>query len=518
MKLNTNGLMKVGLAMMLTLITVQVNAQRIQPEAVTGQMLLSTTRIIVDSTIVRDTVTATIPIFINNMAWGDSLRAFDLRFTFKDGLEYVGIDTVNTLASGANLLLVNGAGGGRNISIANADTLPFTGGGAANQDDLTFRSDTLIKIQVRALDAGDYTFYPYYVALNDTIVNPDSIKYWELSYAPYLGDVDSNNVIQAFDASNILLHSIGRSVLNDDNWPWDRWRQVAGDVDGDADSADVGLASFGGIPNAFMDNTSAGAGTDDADDDTLSGATTDYTVVFASQFGEPDAYDASLVLQKAVGAIVNYPGQSKAVTPKVSVTIKNSELVFSVDGGLISFETSLRERETFKLKEPKISWSNALFGWNRTHPQTQRYVVSIAAAKTTSDVFLRIPLEEVPGQGCIQVPMMINNKIVVERVCVDAAPVQPEEETLPDMIELDQNYPNPFNPGTRIPFRVNEATEMKLEVYTVLGQKVATLVDGFKEVGYYTVDFAGVGLNSGVYVYQISTPSFLITRNMMLVK
>lgn len=517
MKLDTKNLFKVALLGVFLSLSGNAYAQRFQPEAVSSQMLLSTTRIIVDSTIVRDTVTATIPIFINNMAWGDSLRAFDLRFTFKEGLEYVGIDTVNTLASGANLLLVNGAGGGRNISIANADTLAFTGG--ADLDDLTFRTDTLIKIQIRALDAGDYTFFPYYVALNDTIVNPDSIKYWELSYAPYLGDVDSNNVIQAFDASNILLHSIGRSVLNDDNWPWDRWRQVAGDVDGDADSADVGLASFGGIPNAFMDNTSSGAGTDDADDDTLSGATTDYTTVFASQFGEPDAYDASLVLQKAVGAIVNYPGQSKSVIPKVSVTLKNNELIFSVDGGLISFETSLRERDNLKFKEPKVSWSNALFGWNANHPETNRFVVSIAAASTTSDVFLRIPLEEVPDQGCFFVPMMVNNNIIVERICTGEAPVDPEvEEVLPDAIELDQNYPNPFNPGTRIPFRVNVATDMKLEVYTVLGQKVATLVDGFKDVGYYTVDFAGVGLNSGVYVYQISTPSFLITRNMLLVK
>ncbi|MDH7559535.1 MAG: T9SS type A sorting domain-containing protein [bacterium] len=91
---------------------------------------------------------------------------------------------------------------------------------------------------------------------------------------------------------------------------------------------------------------------------------------------------------------------------------------------------------------------------------------------------------------------------------------------LPKQHELLQNYPNPFNPSTTIEYTVPRDGQVTLEVYNVLGQKVATLVDGFRLAGRYTVvwdgtDTFGKQVPSGMYVYKLNGS---ITRKMMLVK
>jgi hypothetical protein len=83
---------------------------------------------------------------------------------------------------------------------------------------------------------------------------------------------------------------------------------------------------------------------------------------------------------------------------------------------------------------------------------------------------------------------------------------------------LDQNYPNPFNPTTSIRYRLPESADVRLEVYTVLGQRVMTLVNENRPAGWHTVSFNGAGLSSGVYVYRIQAGGMVQTRKLMLVK
>jgi hypothetical protein len=96
---------------------------------------------------------------------------------------------------------------------------------------------------------------------------------------------------------------------------------------------------------------------------------------------------------------------------------------------------------------------------------------------------------------------------------------------LPTEYSLDQNYPNPFNPSTTISFAMPSAGHVKLEVYNLLGEKVAVLLDETRAAGFHSVTFdarnaLGMPLSSGVYLYRLetSTPQHLFVRKMIVVK
>jgi len=83
---------------------------------------------------------------------------------------------------------------------------------------------------------------------------------------------------------------------------------------------------------------------------------------------------------------------------------------------------------------------------------------------------------------------------------------------------LEQNYPNPFNPVTEINYSVAKAGQTSLVVYNLLGQKVATLVNGFKLPGRFRVQWDASESASGVYFYKLSTGENTKTRKMILLK
>lgn len=94
---------------------------------------------------------------------------------------------------------------------------------------------------------------------------------------------------------------------------------------------------------------------------------------------------------------------------------------------------------------------------------------------------------------------------------------------LPSSYFLTQNYPNPFNPVTTISYHLPRSTNVKITVYTQLGQSIATLLNKQQEAGSYSVqwdgkDEHGHNLPSGLYVYKLEAGSFNCSKKMLLLR
>ncbi len=89
---------------------------------------------------------------------------------------------------------------------------------------------------------------------------------------------------------------------------------------------------------------------------------------------------------------------------------------------------------------------------------------------------------------------------------------------VPSDYELSQNYPNPFNPSTEINFSIPTSGNITLDVYNVLGQKVATLVNKELSAGNYKYQFDATNLSSGIYFYKLEANNYSQVKKMMLLK
>ena len=115
----------------------------------------------------------------------------------------------------------------------------------------------------------------------------------------------------------------------------------------------------------------------------------------------------------------------------------------------------------------------------------------------------------------------LNNRETTNIWKVSFGPTTSIEEPVTSLkgFELEQNYPNPFNPSTKIQYSVPNVSNVKLEVFNNLGQKVSTLVNSEVTSGKHTAEFDGSGLTSGVYFYKLSVNgSSVQTRKMLLLK
>lgn len=148
-----------------------------------------------------------------------------------------------------------------------------------------------------------------------------------------------------------------------------------------------------------------------------------------------------------------------------------------------------------------------------------------------SDGVARVGLLDLKGQGRITAGVTSILTVSGEARVIAAIGVDEDGHTVPISVErlqsgsivpetysLSQNYPNPFNPQTEISFGLPTASQVKLEIFNTLGQKVATLVNGHLEAGNHSYVWDGGDVASGVYLYRFQADDYSATRKMVLMK
>ena len=88
----------------------------------------------------------------------------------------------------------------------------------------------------------------------------------------------------------------------------------------------------------------------------------------------------------------------------------------------------------------------------------------------------------------------------------------------PSDFRLEQNYPNPFNPNTRISYHLSKTGYVRLEVYSIQGQQILSLVDAYQNAGSHIIEFNADQLSVGIYIYRLSTEENIEAKKMLLVK
>jgi hypothetical protein len=123
------------------------------------------------------------------------------------------------------------------------------------------------------------------------------------------------------------------------------------------------------------------------------------------------------------------------------------------------------------------------------------------------------------GEGDYSISNLIYFKDHLGNEYGDAVLVStPEEPEVPQAAALGRNYPNPFNPSTTIPFELSTSAHVRLEVYDMLGRRVALLIDEPRRAGDHTARFEAENLPSGIYLARMQTGSEVLTQKMILVK
>ena len=89
---------------------------------------------------------------------------------------------------------------------------------------------------------------------------------------------------------------------------------------------------------------------------------------------------------------------------------------------------------------------------------------------------------------------------------------------VPKTFSLNQNYPNPFNPVTKIEYALPNDMKVTIKVYDMIGREVSVLVNEIKKAGYYSVEWNGNQLSSGVYFYKMQAGDFNAVKKMLMIK
>jgi hypothetical protein len=114
----------------------------------------------------------------------------------------------------------------------------------------------------------------------------------------------------------------------------------------------------------------------------------------------------------------------------------------------------------------------------------------------------------------------VRNLMMALHAAMPETPMANHEDyrAIPTEVTLTQNYPNPFNATTTLQYYLPSAGPVRLTIYNLIGQKVATLVDAPQSMGFHNANWNGVNAASGVYICELQAAGRTLTQKMMLLK
>jgi len=168
---------------------------------------------------------------------------------------------------------------------------------------------------------------------------------------------------------------------------------------------------------------------------------------------------------------------------------------------------------------------NAQVGWICTFHRDQRSLLNVGPFELNEGEDKEIFVAYIVGQGTsplsgVQVAKLWSKQDQIfydSNFDITVADVN-DDDTKVTNFHLFQNYPNPFNPVTKIIYSIPEQGQIKLKVFSVLGNKIETIVDKFSESGAFEYYFDGTNLSSGIYFYTLQYNNSILTRKMILLK
>jgi len=112
-----------------------------------------------------------------------------------------------------------------------------------------------------------------------------------------------------------------------------------------------------------------------------------------------------------------------------------------------------------------------------------------------------------------------DNMYLIDSLFVDIVLSVPRRiDGIPESYSLSQNYPNPFNPETHIQYSVPKSGHVRIEIFTLTGRKVQTLVDSYHRSGVYEIAVNAGNLSSGTYFYRMQAGDFQKTKKFILLQ
>jgi hypothetical protein len=166
------------------------------------------------------------------------------------------------------------------------------------------------------------------------------------------------------------------------------------------------------------------------------------------------------------------------------------------------------------------------YGWINIGPTDHRMLINTGPFSLEVDKPITIIVGYTIGQGNDALNSVTAGKTLSERVQrfyqanfdEYVLSVKNESDFIVNEFRLFQNYPNPFNPNTTISYQIPQQEFVTINVYDILGNKIAVLVNEEKSAGTYEVIFDASALPSGIYFYRLQAVSFADTKKMVLLK